>query len=238
MNKDEELKNNIKSMLNDIKDNTTNDKSFDELKNVLNSIDNVINEIDGSINEINEKIKINLIEEIESSSLLTTREFKDGKYDLLYVDFSEKNKTFEVFTKKVTLNNKLINFDFDKIVKLVEEKIDTTLNNNHTFDFTFNDENNEDNLIQKINILSSLIAVDGRVGGANTIITNEYYYNILKDKEDINFIIDNDLTNKIYIYRNNSSDQPGIVLCYNDSSFNIVSIGFFPDKQVGVVNII
>lgn len=94
--------------------------------------------------------------------------------------------------------------------------------------------------MQKILSACNRIAQCGRIGpGTNILISEKNYnkYNINRLIELMNqpliVLFDDKLIDNMIVYRKNTIDQPGLFLLYNKNNnmYNILEIGFYPDKQ-------
>jgi hypothetical protein len=180
-----------------------------------------------------------LIEQI--SKLLPVKEINSTDYTLLYVDFDyEDNKIPEVFQKYGVLKYSFDNYTYNDILKIIKINFDNLTIDKQSKFKNLTKLDDVDKFINRLKNISNYIAADGRIGKANTIILNEKWYNIIKNNDyfkELDFIVDELLDDKIYLYRKNNIDYPGIIFVYNkqEKSFNIVNLGYYPEKQVEVV---
>jgi hypothetical protein len=97
--------------------------------------------------------------------------------------------------------------------------------------------------LAKILVASVYINIEGKIGPAtNMIISKENYEKFSISDFCGRFEILFEDVNDIYLYRKNTTEQPGLVLFYytdeNDIDYyNIESIGFYPEKQFIKINI-
>jgi hypothetical protein len=111
---------------------------------------------------------------------------------------------------------------------------------------TFKIKKDTKNLIDFIQKLSNNIFDNGKIGKPNVILINENNYNMLKSfnnnfiKINCDFIIDNDLENKIYLYSKNSIDQVGLIFAYDDVSmkYDFILLGFKPENNYEIIEFI
>lgn len=121
--------------------------------------------------------------------------------------------------------------------------------------------NNEKELIRrktltKVKNCSNLIACEGRIGTAQWVIFPKSFYenyiDTLEDREyiiekvepvfgNITTLVDSNIEH-IYIGRRNQKDQPGTILVYNENDdvfkYELVSIGYYPDRQYAKITLI
>ena len=124
----------------------------------------------------------------------------------------------------------------------------------------------ERKLHTKIDALSNYIATEGRIGVAQFVLINpntkkyiltlettvidptkEVIFEIVNEKliSGFTFIVDSRVKeDEVFVYRANEINYPGMVLIWtpaendNEATYSIVEIGFFPQKQCSVINII
>lgn len=84
-------------------------------------------------------------------------------------------------------------------------------------------------IITKINLCSSVVSIEGRMGAAKTVLIGSDNWNYFQDIESrwggingLNFIYSDKIdNNKIIVLRNNDKTQPGIILIDNNNNFYI-----------------
>ena len=84
---------------------------------------------------------------------------------------------------------------------------------------------------------SNYIASNGRVGAANTVLVSQDNYenlNMSEFTQNYDVFLD-DSVDDIYIYRKNIKSSnghiPGLILATFEDKYEVVEIGFFPEKQ-------
>ena len=190
--------------------------------------------------ELKELEKYITIKETESNVLSLL--FVDFKYDEKVENFNERpfdrlnsdslnSDRPDVFTK---------NLEFSKTDKslakslLVEKIIELSIKNKNDILDKFSMVNVDKSKIgSKIKNGSYYIAADGRLGPAtNMLISEKNYekYNIGNIKHNMEVMFD-DLVDDLFIYKKNEMDNPGLVLCYNKDKYELLDIGFYPEKQ-------
>ena len=149
----------------------------------------------------------------------------------------------DVFTKFVELEREIdpvsVKKDFLNNIILLSEEQDQDLLEKFSFDPNpLVDHNaNRRKLISKINMASSYIATNGRIGPANRIIMSEEIYNKYELDQLPNLEVILEDVDDIYLYRINNMDQPGLLLIHNDKKYSFVQIGFYPQKQFMKINL-
>lgn len=196
---------------------------------------------------------------------------ENTKVDLLYFDFltedmiKDEKSGIQTFVKTIIIDEIPENFNEEKHV--VEFLISNIKNNNLDelkININLNDLINDTSktltkrkIISKLLLTSSKIAINGKMGSANsvlintdTIITNsEFGDSILKalfelKESEINVYFSEYIpVNTIYMMRNGSMDEPGFkILRHTDSNekdyFKIDGFGWFPDLQCAKIDII
>ena len=183
----------------------------------------------------------------ELKKYITTREC-DDTYKSLFVDFN--NDSFQL--EKISIDCKLEQTDKSKIKNLILEKI-IELSNKNQYNENFSikialEGITEDSMISRkvcAKILNgcNIIATDGRIGPANTILISEENYNkynlskfdFENSKNDpdkmTREVIFEDSIKDIILYRKNTYEQPGLILLYSEDKYDIIGIGLNPEKQ-------
>jgi hypothetical protein len=181
--------------------------------------------------------------------LLTIKKVKTDEYDTIFIDLNKEKISPNVYSQKGYLKYTIeTNNDYIEILNLIKTNFDNLINkkkkeNSLSHLILNNDNLTAENLIIRLKHCSNMIGCNGRIGFANTIILNENYYDLIKNENKLNecdIIIDNTLNDKIYIYRKNQIEQPGTIFIYNEenNNFNIENIGFYPEEQIEIINII
>jgi len=186
--------------------------------------------------------------------ILNVRYHNGEKYSVSFLDYKydsednvefikDKNNIAKVYLKLDIVNGVLESdikdFSYDKIFSLFKKKINDLLKNKKNkspYPFFIKEKTveNDRKLITLLINLSNFIAITCRRGPANTVILNDKYYNIVKDfLPNMSFVIDNRLKNKIYIYRKNKIDEPGLTFVYDQKTglFDIAVTGYVPENN-------
>ena len=171
----------------------------------------------------------------EYKKYVTIKKTNDEKFSLNFVDFKQDDiENVGIFTKNIVFTET----DKSKIKDLLIGKIISLSNMNILDEKTknvFSFKNCEESKYKtKLNNASYYIAVEGKIGKATNILLSEKNYNKynLKDicvEMNLNILFD-DTVEDIYLYRINSIEQPGLVLVFNDDKYELIPIGFFPEK--------
>jgi hypothetical protein len=120
-----------------------------------------------------------------------------------------------------------------KIVELSNKNFDS-LEDNLKEKFTYSG-NNERKLYSTILSAGSIIAVRGRIGPPSNILISEENYKKYELKslcESCNYkILFDDSVNDLFIYRKNNYEQPGLILSFFENKYELVEVGFNPEKH-------
>lgn len=212
------------------------------------------------VNEENDEL--NFITKRESDTPTLSIMYVDFRYDEpqeetnvdLDNPLTRENETYEqligpeVFSKNVELGDDFISDDEvkEKFIEKVIELSERNFNGNQVelyekFKFTpsATEGNNTSGsgterrkLIAKINMGSSAIAVNGRIGPAQYMIISEDNFHRYGLSDIVGYIKPIFYeTHDIILFRKNSFDQPGLVYITNDDKYSLVDIGFYPQKQ-------
>jgi hypothetical protein len=201
----------------------------------------------------------------EEMDFITIKEADDDTFNIMYIDFIYDELLDEpdfeanpgqvviapkVFTKTLTLGKEYIddqqikNDFINTICRLSDLNIENKEELYGKFSFTHNDEEtidvNQRNLVRNINNASNLIATEGRVGpGQYFLVSKDNYekYNLYMITGYLKPIFHD--IDDIVIFRKNLIDQPGVVCIKNPMSnkYEIVDIGFYPQKQCAKIKI-
>ena len=181
----------------------------------------------------------------ELEKFVTIRECPSETLGMLFVDFNyssvdEENESpvqLDVFEKKLSMTKT----DTSKVKDLLIEKIIELSNDNDMLEkFSLVNALNElkghelERVVSaKMKNASDYIATNGRIGFANTILVSKENYeklNLSEYTEGYELFF-NDNVEDIYLYRRNGVDQPGLILTTFEDKYELVDIGFFPQKQ-------
>lgn len=177
--------------------------------------------------------------------------YLDFKYESNWIEKKEING-LEIFKKRFNLNKHIIkNFDFENIKKEIDKEFGLMLSKmgeeNRISDI--NEKLDGDNLISKLKNISNFIAIEGRIGPAHWILSNQKTYdwivkklNLSEINNDILFIdnlavdvnesIDDDV---LLVGRKNKIDQPGLAcVILTDDDNNII---FEEDEKTKEISI-
>lgn len=177
-----------------------------------------------------------LIQQLQNSGIILTYESSTSDADIMFIDFNEYG--VEVSTEHTRLTK--TDSNFKDVYKQYLNKIYKLVVPDNNIPFTVNDIKSIRKLYTKILSMQSSIAVNGRIGPGNFIIMNSILYNLLSKHTSFNRTrtahvhIDDYIDTHIIVGRvNDSVVQPGIVFvyCVKDKQWNIVDIGFYPEKQ-------
>jgi len=183
----------------------------------------------------------------ELEKFVTLRECPSETLGMLFVDFKyssidEENENPvqpDVFEKKLSMTKT----DKSKVKELLIEKIIELSNENDMLEkFSLVDilkEYKDDELLLKRKITAKFlnaslyIAANGRIGQGNTVLVSKENYDKLKMSEYTEGyeLFFDDSVEDIYIYRRNGFDQPGLILATFEDKYELIDIGFFPQKQ-------
>jgi len=176
----------------------------------------------------------------ELENFVTIRECTSETLGMLFIDFiydEHDEVSPAVFEKKLSMTKTDISKTKDL---LIEKIINLSTDNDMLEKFSLVNSLNElkgDELKKvisaKIKNASAYIATNGRIGFANIILVSKENYdklNLSEYTEGYELFFD-DSVEDIYIYRKNNFDQPGLVLTIFEDKYELIDIGFYPQKQ-------
>lgn len=181
----------------------------------------------------------------KSDSEDTELVFVDFKYDSH--DESNNKEIFgpDIFTEKVKMTNKfeIESIKNDLIKNIIElgnlnnSEIGSELSSKFSYTEQISMEDTGDikrKLISKILNAGNYIAVYGRVGPAHSLLISEKNfekYKLTKELlQNLEVLFDESIED-IFIFRKNTTEQPGLVLVHTEDKYEFVQIGFFPHRQ-------
>ncbi len=181
------------------------------------------------------------------TDFVNIKEIEGEVFELMYVDMkNEDDGSFgpQTVTSKTQLSNKLkdekeiISEIIEKVNDLSTQDKDEELLEKFSLKNIIIDEKDEGSynrrVIAKILNASNYIASEGRIGAGNNLIISEKNYKkysikkIIPQLYNMNIILED--VDDIYIFRKNSVDQPGLIMIKNKEKYELVDIGFYPQK--------
>lgn len=172
----------------------------------------------------------------ELEKYVTIKKINSEKYNLLFIDFNDDNVP-DVCSKESLLTQTDKSIAKDLLIKKIIELSST--NKKMIEEFSAIDILKEPNetilkrkIILKILKVSTHIAMNGRIGMPNTILVSKENYEKLNLSclENYEIFLD-DSVDDIYVYRKNTEEQPGLLLITSEDKYELVDIGFYPEKQ-------
>ena len=183
------------------------------------------------------------MKKLELEDFVIKHKINQDMYKVHYLDNEVNQNTgggceeisFKIDEKIIELD-KIYNSNYtdDKFLSIIIN--DLLLKKNKDFDITVNDiekffEIDKRKIIAKFFMISNKIAVESRIGPANSIIFDNhmFFFNRLQQEENMggifNFYYHKGLGDHIIIFRKTTKEQPHIGLFYSNDKFTYDQVG-------------
>jgi hypothetical protein len=175
------------------------------------------------------------------TELLTVKKVDSDILSLLYhgLNKDDNDKDYKPDKKYFTLSKPIIDTDINSVVISKIKELVEYIEPSYTIDIR---ETNQKNFIQ-ISKASNKIAIEGRIGPGQKILIsennfNKYFPTTKSYFNDFLKVIFVENLDYLIVYRNNYDDQPGLILIENGINFDVIGIGFYPEKQFCKIELI